>query len=704
MQDFWAISIITGLIFASIFGYVSTEAYGQFVFSHSIDGSSPDPNDLSNPWGVATNSNDDIIFADTGNDRVEVFNSTGAFQFEFGSSGSGPGQFNFPIDVATDNSDRIIVADKTNCRVGVFNSTGVLDFEIGSCGSGQEQFSNPQGVTTNSNDDIIVGDAGNDRIVIFNSTGGHQLTFGSGGFADEQFGFIDGVATDSLDNIWVADSSRHKFKKFDSAGNHIQNFGVFGDAPGELKDPNDIEIDTSDNVLIANGRNCHVDKFNSTGSFLLEFGSCGSEDGQFFTPRGVASDSSNGIIVAASGHSFDVNGNFKFEIGNEGLGPFDSPNGISPGNGDNIIVADKDRFKNYFSNGTLDFLFGETGSGPGQFDDAMKAVTDSNGIIIGVDRMNDRIQKFTPEGNFLTQFGGSGVEPGKFIEPTSIAIDDDDNTYVTNTGNFRIDVYDVNWDFIRFMGHTFDPGPNQDIFPVGIDVFNGTIIATDPFHHRIVKFFTNGTFSSQFGSLGTAPGEFNNPTGLVIDDNGNTYVADRENNRIQIFDKNWNFIEQINGTGSDSSFIPFVRPYDVTIDGDGNLWVLNNGTKTAIAFTAPDTDADGVSDPIDNCPSISNPSQTDTDSDGIGNVCDPTPDGTPTLECAPPISGDWMITESCTISTTVMAPASVRVQNGSLVKLDGLGNLILPPGENIIIFQDSGILIKDGTFIRIGLP
>ncbi len=75
---------------------------------------------FSNLRGVTTDSNDRIIVSDFGNHRIQVFDSTGAFDFEFDSSGSSAGQFNRPIDVTTDSNDRIIVADTSNDRMQVF--------------------------------------------------------------------------------------------------------------------------------------------------------------------------------------------------------------------------------------------------------------------------------------------------------------------------------------------------------------------------------------------------------------------------------------------------------------------------------------------------------------------------------------------------------------------------------------------------------
>lgn len=739
MQGFGTLFIITGLIFASVFGYITTEAYGQFVFSHSFDGSAPDPNDLSSPNGVTTNSTGHIIVADRFNDRVEVFDSTGAFQFEFGSSGSGPGQFNFPVDVATDTSDRIMVVDRTNCRVGVFSPTGVLDFEFGSCGSGDGEFSNPEAVATDSNDRIIVADGGNCRIEVFNSTGGFQFEFGSCGFGDGQFGKPSGVATNSTGHIYVTDVSHHQVNIFDSAGTFLSDFDVTGDGVGGFTDPKDVSIDTNDNILVVNGRNCRIAVYNSTVDLQFEIGSiCSSDPGELFFPNGVATDSSDRIIVTTGGFNpvkiYDSAGSFVSEFGSMGLGPFVNPQGITDGSN---IVADNDFGKVYNREGELLQIFGGTGSEPGKFNNVTKFVTDSSGTIIALDNGNFRFQKFTPEKNFTSQ----QIFPTTLFSALDLAINENDITYVvgiSSTSAHPIYVFDKDWNLIN----NFTDPENIGNFPQAVAARDGIVIVG--YTNKIIKFHPNGTKISVFGSSGNGIGEFNNVTGIDIDENGNTAVADSGNNRIQIFDKNWNFTEQFNSTGSGSGGIPLIDIRDAKYDMNGTLSVL---TKDRVfVFSYQDSDGDGVGDNVDNCTDVANPDQADTDGDGEGDVCDATPNGPPItecpegfelvgnecipiecpegfelvgnecipiecdegfelignecipIECPMPISGDLMTTVSCTFTASYTAPANVILQNCPNV-------MTIPNGVTLFIDfaqfylkipRDCGVLIIGG--------
>jgi DNA-binding beta-propeller fold protein YncE len=82
---------------------------------------------------------------------------------------------------------------------------------------------------------------------------------------------------------------------------------------------------------------------------------------------------------------------------------------------------------------------------------------------------------------------------------------------------------------------------------------------TDPRNNRVQKFDSQGNYLSQFGSLGTGDGQFENPTGIDIDANGNVYVADLSNNRVEKFDANGNYLGQFGtyGTGNGQFHSPF---------------------------------------------------------------------------------------------------------------------------------------------------
>jgi sugar lactone lactonase YvrE len=64
----------------------------------------------------------------------------------------------------------------------------------------------------------------------------------------------------------------------------------------------------------------------------------------------------------------------------------------------------------------------------------------NNGTVYVVDTGNQRIQKFTQNGTYISEFGESGMQDGKFLSPKGIAIDKEENVYVSDPGNQMLGV------------------------------------------------------------------------------------------------------------------------------------------------------------------------------------------------------------------------------------------------------------------------
>jgi len=79
----------------------------------------------------------------------------------------------------------------------------------------------------------------------------------------------------------------------------------------------------------------------------------------------------------------------------------------------------------------------------------------------------------------------------------------------------------------------------------------GNIFISDGYNNsRIVKIDRDGNWVKAWGQRGKAPGEFNTPHSIATDRNGNVYVGDRGNNRIQVFDSEGNFLKELTGVGA----------------------------------------------------------------------------------------------------------------------------------------------------------
>lgn len=178
-----------------------TEAPLVLVREFGVAGS--DASGFNSPRGVALNSSDQIIIADTLNNRIKICEPDGTCR-SFGTAGSAAGQFCEPTDVAVDSKDWIIVADSCNHRIQVCDDKGEC-FAFGNIG----QFDNPQSIAVDSSDRVIVADTFNGRIQVCDSNGDCEvlgsLVTDPDNFQAGEFGFIQDVSIDQQDRILLSE-------------------------------------------------------------------------------------------------------------------------------------------------------------------------------------------------------------------------------------------------------------------------------------------------------------------------------------------------------------------------------------------------------------------------------------------------------------------------------------------------------------------
>jgi sugar lactone lactonase YvrE len=103
---------------------------------------------------------------------------------------------------------------------------------------------------------------------------------------------------------------------------------------------------------------------------------------------------------------------------------------------------------------------------------------------------------------------------------------------------------------------------------------NGTIFVGEGHgggNSRVLKFDRTGKFIKSWGKLGSAPGDFSQPHALAMDSQGRLFVADRSNNRVQVFDQEGKFLAETKAFG---------RPSGVYIDKDDNLYVADSESQS----------------------------------------------------------------------------------------------------------------------------
>ncbi len=269
------------------------------------------------------------------------------------------------------------------------------------------------------------------------------------------------------------------------------------------------------------------------------WGRRGISDGRLQRARAIAIDAHDHIYLVdktARIQVFDTDGHFLrgWRTPAKETG---KPTGLSIGIDGNLLVADTHYYQVliYSPEGELLRTIGGTfGNRPGEFGQVSDAVQDSQGNFYVAEKGDyDRIQKFSPTGDFLLQWGSHGSEPSQFRLPQSLAVDEDDRIWVVDACNHRIQVFDSGGTF-QFAWGTEGSGPEQLYYPYDLVFGDGdTVYVCEYGNHRVQKFTRDGRSLGFWGTNGRDEGQLHNPWGLVRDSRGDIYVLDTNNHRVQ---------------------------------------------------------------------------------------------------------------------------------------------------------------------------
>jgi DNA-binding beta-propeller fold protein YncE len=236
--------------------------------------------------------------------------------------------------------------------------------------------------------------------------------------------------------------------------------------------------------------------------------------------------------------------------------------------------------KKYDSEGKFVTQWGErVGKGDGEFSLPTGIATDWEGNVYVDDFRNKRIQKFDNDGNYLMQW-----PTARAGSPGSTVVDKNGNVFVSFFGSDdgNLQKYDPQGNLITSWGST-GSGDGQfagRIEDIAMDQ-DGNLYVTDSFNHRIQKFDGDGNFLLKFGSgPGTeGHGTFTNTRGVAVDSNGNIFVVD--NLFLQKFDAQGNFITQWSITqGGELDRAGFL-----TIDEHNDIYILAGSKITNASGT-----------------------------------------------------------------------------------------------------------------------
>jgi sugar lactone lactonase YvrE len=366
---------------------------------------------------------------------------------------------------------------------------------------------------------------------------------------------------------------------------------------------------TADNIVKINGTEGGVTQASATSLTVIV--SAGTTSGKITVQVGTAlatsaTDFTYVQQTIGTVSTFAGNGTVGFAEGTGAAARFYQPTGLAFDADGNMYVADSQNHRirkitpagvvsTFAGNGTAGFA-----DGPGaaaQFESPFGVAVDAAGNVYIADTYNHRIRKINPTGVVSTLAGNGsygyadgGGAAAKFYVPKGVAVDPAGNVYVADENNQRIRKITPTGTVTTLAGSTSgstdgDVSVAKFSDPRGIAIdADGNLYISDS--HRVRKITPGGMVSTLAGStqgITDADGSaarFNIPTGLVVDADGNIYVADDNNERIRkvtptgtVTTIAGGYVPGFtDGFGEDAAFS---SPTGIAIDGSGHIFVAD---------------------------------------------------------------------------------------------------------------------------------
>jgi DNA-binding beta-propeller fold protein YncE len=253
------------------------------------------------------------------------------------------------------------------------------------------------------------------------------------------------------------------------------------------------------------------------------------------------------LHIASDGSLLHEWGTFADNFANDApIGTFNEPWGVAIGPDGSVYVTDtwNHRVQKFTEAGEPITMWGQFGQpvpgdsqSAGSFWGPRGIAVDDNGHVLVTDTGNKRIVVFDEDGNYITEFGTTGFDPGQFDEPVGLAIAPSGTVYVVDTWNQRVQGFTpsedgtfysptIQWDVNGWFGQSLDNKPFIAVSP------DEHVFVTDPEGYRVIEFTAEGEFVRTWGDFGSGPAEIGLASGITVDQLGFVWVTDAGNNRI----------------------------------------------------------------------------------------------------------------------------------------------------------------------------
>jgi DNA-binding beta-propeller fold protein YncE len=276
-------------------------------------------------------------------------------------------------------------------------------------------------------------------------------------------------------------------------------------------------------------------------------------------------------------------------IGRRGEGVLRCPEALAFAPDGELYVADQfsHLVQRFSPRGRFLGQWGSYGSGPGQLGAVDGLAVDARGEVYVVDSTHDRVERFGADGHLLGEWGSSGQALGRFDfgpgygpdKPPGGAIAVGGGyVYVADSANDRIVRFDLDGSHPVLVA-----GPGSALgevsSPRGLAVSGGVLYVADEGNHRVQALTLAGHPVHAEGVFGKGPGQFVNPFGVAVH-GAHVYVVDDNNNRIAVLTRQLRALEEWSGSGR--YHLSYIRA--AAVDPAGRIYVADTGNERVVVF------------------------------------------------------------------------------------------------------------------------
>ena len=277
-------------------------------------------------------------------------------------------------------------------------------------------------------------------------------------------------------------------------------------------------------------------------------------------------------------------------IGRRGEGVLRCPEALAFAPDGDLYVADQFSHvvQRFSPSGRFLGQWGSYGSGPGQFGAVDGLAVDGGGDVYVLDSTHDRIERFTASGHLLGEWGRPGSAPGEFDFGPGYGPDKPPGggiavgggyVYVSDSVANRIVRFDLDGSHPLLWGRP-GSGAGQFSSPRGLAVAGGVVYVADEGNHRIQALSLSGRPLYAEGTFGKEPGQFVNPFGVAVY-GARVYAVDDNNNRIVVLSRTLHYLEEWSGEGTFQ--LSYIRA--AAVSPSGHVYVADTGDERVVAFT-----------------------------------------------------------------------------------------------------------------------